>query len=122
MTPDDSAPAAGVPIACTLDAGSLADRVDEWRDLVACSVVSLEAGPNSVRLVLRDSDAALAAAASLGQREKQCCAFFDVCIELGPDSRALVLRVPEGAEAALAVFDDVLSAGSRAERRDAPRP
>jgi hypothetical protein len=93
-----------VPIACTLDAGALTERVDEWRALVASSVVSLEADATSVRLVLDDSDAALTAAASLGQREKQCCAFFDVGIELGPDERALYLRVPPGAEEAIAEF------------------
>jgi hypothetical protein len=53
---------------------------------------------------LRDSDAALVAAASLGAREKRCCAFFDVAIEIGPEERALRLSVPPGAEDALAVF------------------
>ena len=93
-----------VPIACTLDAGALGERVDEWRALVASSVVALEADATSVRLVLDQSDAALAAAASLGQREKQCCTFFEVGIELGPEVRALYLRVPPEAEVAMADF------------------
>ena len=97
-----------VPVACSLDAGSMAGRMDEWRALVASSVVSLEADATSARLVLEGSDATLAAAASLGQREKQCCGFFDIGIELGPDSRTLYLRVPPGAEEAMAHFVGLL--------------
>ncbi len=93
-----------LPLACDLDAGSLVARLDEWRELLASAVVSVDAGPSSVRLTIADSDAALVAAASLGQRETQCCAFFDVSIDLGPEHRALVLSVPEGAEEVLATF------------------
>jgi hypothetical protein len=98
-----------VPIACTLDAGTMADRLDEWRNLVASFVVSVEVDPTTVRLVLEDSDAALVTASSLGQREKQCCAFFEVSIELEAERRSLVLRVPDGAEDALAAFKEVLT-------------
>jgi hypothetical protein len=72
-----------VPVACSLDAASLDG-------------------------VLEGSDATLAAAAGLGQREKQCCAFFDVGIELGPDARTLYLRVPPEAEEAMAHFVELL--------------
>jgi len=97
-----------VPLACTLDAGARGARVDEWRALVVSSVVRVESDPTSVRLVLRDSDAALLAAASLGAREKACCAFFDVAIEIEPAMRSLRLSVPDGAEEALATFAALL--------------
>ena len=97
------------PIACNLDAGSLAERMEEWRTLVANSVVEVDTGPTSVRLVLDGSDGALVAAASLGQREKQCCDFFDVAIDIGADHRALTLRVPDGAEEAMASFVALLT-------------
>jgi len=100
MTPEGEP----IPIACSLDAGSLAERIDEWRALVASSVVEVEADATSVRMVLDDSPAALVAAASLGQRQKRCCAFFDVANDLGADSRTLSLTVPDGAEEALAAF------------------
>jgi len=99
VTPDDA-----VPIACSLDAGSLEERAGEWRAFVASSVASVEPCAASVRLVLTESESALVAAAALGQREKQCCAFFDVSIELGADTRTLVLTVPDGAGEALATF------------------
>ncbi len=57
-----------------------------------------------MRTVPDDSPAALTAAASLGQREKRCCAFFDVAIGLGADSRTLSLTVPGGTEEALAAL------------------
>ena len=92
------------PIACTLDAESLVVRTDEWRAFVASSVSAIEADATTVRLVLNGSEAALIAAASLGAREKACCAFFDVDIELDADRRALRFSVPAGAEEALAAF------------------
>jgi hypothetical protein len=98
-----------VPIACSLDAAALADRADEWRALVGSSVASVESADTAVRLVLRHSDAALTAAVALAQREKQCCAFFDVSLVLEADRRTLVLAVPDGAEDALAAFVALLS-------------
>jgi hypothetical protein len=102
-------PCAGTPIACSLDAASLADRVEEWRALVATSVVTLEAEPTAVHLVLAPSDAALVAAVGLAQREKQCCPFFDVVIDVGARQRTLSLRVPDGAEEAMATFVAMLT-------------
>jgi hypothetical protein len=55
-----------------------------------------------------DTERALVAAASLAQREKQCCPFFDVHIDIEADGRTLVLSVPDGAEEALASFVAVL--------------
>ena len=105
MTPADR-PA---PIACSLDVGTLAERLDEWRELVATSVVDVGADATSVRFVLCDSEAALVAAASLGQREKRCCGFFEVSIEIGSDGSVLTLRVPDGAEEAMGTFVALLT-------------
>ena len=93
-----------VPVACELDAAGLAERVEEWRALVGDSVVSVDTDPTAVRLVLVDTERALVSAASLAQREKQCCPFFDVHIDIEADRRTLVLSVPAGAEEALAAF------------------
>jgi anti-sigma-K factor RskA len=106
MTAD---PRAGGPVACSLDAGSLADRVEEWRALVATSVVAVEAEPTAVHLVLEPTEVALVAAVELAQREKQCCPFFDVAIAIEAQRRTLSLRVPHGAEEAMATFVAVLT-------------
>ena len=104
-----SAPGAEArPIACSLDAASLAARAGEWRALVATSVTSVDSDGTAVRLVLRDSDEALTDAVSLAQREKECCAFFDVSIVVEARRRTLVLAVPDGAEEALARFAALL--------------
>jgi hypothetical protein len=97
-----------IPIACTLDAESVAVRTDEWRQFVGSSVVAVETDDTTVKLVLQDSDAALVGAASLGAREKACCAFFDVDIEIHPQRRILRLSVPAGAEEALTAFLDLV--------------
>src|SRR3974390_2064632 len=91
-------------IACSLDAGSMSQRVDEWRGFVATPRPPRGASRTAVRLTLDGSHTALAAAASLGAREKACCPFFDVAVELEPDRRVLRLSVPEDAEAAHAGF------------------
>jgi hypothetical protein len=98
-----------VPIACSLDSASLGERTAEWRALVASSVTSVEADDGALRLVLRDSNAALTAAVALAQREKECCPFFDVSLAIRADSRTLILAVPEGAEDVLAAFADLLA-------------
>ena len=105
-----SADRADPPIACSLEAGARADRVEQWRALVATSVVSVEAEPRSVHLLLEQSDTALLAAVELAQREKQCCPFFDVAVDIGAEQRALSLSVPEGAEDAMATFVAMLTA------------
>jgi hypothetical protein len=96
------------PIACSLRADALGERLDEWRVLVATHVSSVESSAASVRLVLDGSDAALLAAASLGAREKECCPFFDVTIELESARRSLRLAVPAGAEPVLGEFVSLL--------------
>lgn len=106
MTTD---PGTDPPIACSLDAASLADRVDEWRALVATSVVAVETEPTAVHLVLEASSAALVAAVELAQREKQCCPFFDVALDIAAQQRTLSLRVPDGAEEAMATFVAMLT-------------
>ena len=100
---------ADTPTACNLDAGALAGRVEEWRALVANSVVTVEAEPTALRLVLAPSQSALVTAVDLAQREKQCCPFFDVALDIGERQRTLSFRVPEGAEEAMATFVAMLT-------------
>ena len=105
---NDGGRGAPAAIACSLDAGSMSQRVDEWRAFVATSVSAVEATRTSVRMTLDDSDTALSAAASLGAREKACCPFFDVAVELEADRRVLRLSVPDDAHEALAGFVGLL--------------
>lgn len=96
--------AARSPIACTLTEGELGDRVAEWQQFFVSSVVAWETEPTTARLQLADDDGALLSAASLGQREKECCRFFDFAVEIGVDHRWLVVSVPADAAEALSGF------------------
>jgi hypothetical protein len=102
-------PCADTPIACSLDGASWAERVEEWRALVATFVVTVAAESAAVHLVLEPSAAALVTAVDLAQREKQCCPFFSVAIDIGAQQRTLTLRVPPGAEEAMATFVAMLT-------------
>ncbi len=106
MSADDCA---DVPIACSLDAGGMAERVSEWRALVATSVVAVDAERTAVHLVLAPSESALVTAVELAQREKQCCPFFDVALDIAAQQRTLSLRVPDGAEEVMATFVAMLT-------------
>jgi hypothetical protein len=101
-----------VPIACTLGASEVPDRLAEWqaffREHVEASDGIGSRPQLRLRLRLRGSDAALLAAASLSGREKECCSFFDFSIELGARDRWLVVDVPPGAEDVLASFAETL--------------
>jgi hypothetical protein len=99
-----------VPIACTLEAGDLPARVAAWKAFARDWVLETERGPALARFLLAPSDQALVAAASLAQREKACCAFFDFAIALDSDASWLCVTAPDHAEEALAVFAEMLFA------------
>jgi hypothetical protein len=103
---------ARIPIACTLGPGEQTDRVAEWEDFARTAVTGVEVQGTMARFHLENSDEVLLAAASLSQREKECCGFFEFAIELLAGDRWLVARVPPGAEEALAGFAGHLSAPS----------
>lgn len=97
------------PVACTLTAADLPARIVEWREFYRASVTEADATmPLTVRLRLDGTQETLLAAASLAQREKECCAFFDFAIVLGPAERWLTISVPAGAEVVLADFVGML--------------
>jgi hypothetical protein len=101
-------PATDVPIACTLGPDDLPARLAEWQAFGAASVRSIERAASSARIRLDPSDGALLAAASLAQRETECCAFFEFAVLLEARDRWLTVRVPAGAEDTLSGFLDLL--------------
>ncbi len=101
---------ARIPIACTLSPGQQADRVAEWEAFGRTAVTGVEVRGAVARFHLDRTDEVLLAAASLSQREKECCGFFEFTIELDAGDRWLVARVPPGAEEVLAGFAGLLGA------------
>jgi hypothetical protein len=103
---------ARIPIACTLGPAEQSDRVAEWQAFGGAFVIRAEVHGTVARFQLERSDEVLAAAVSLSQREKECCAFFEFTVELGATERWLVARVPPGAEEVLAGFAGLLGVPS----------
>ena len=98
-----------VPIACTLSAGEMGDRVEEWRRFFATSVDAADAGAtDSLRLQLKDDPAVLVAAVDLARREVTCCAFFDFSIVIESTRSWLVIEVPPDGREILANLGSLL--------------
>ncbi len=91
------------PIACSLDAAQLPDRLTAWEAALA-SVVARTPLPGGVRLTL-SPDAPLAALVELVVAEQACCSFIAFAITV--DSRGTAFEVtapPEAHEVVQALF------------------
>lgn len=87
---------AGPAIACSLDAASTADRVEQWRALLA-SAVRREPLAGGVAVVLPTSAPLAAEAARLAAAEQACCAFFTFDLRLTTGEVRLEVRAPDDA-------------------------
>ena len=96
----DSDPAP-VPVACTLTASDLGDRVAQWQEVLDGAIrVPI---PDGLRLTLPADRAA--AVARLSVEEQRCCAFFDFRLHLDGPRLHLEVRAPEaGAELLMELF------------------
>jgi DNA-binding transcriptional MerR regulator len=77
------------PIACTLGAGEMSSRLDEWNALLH-NVVARRALTDGLRLEFR-SGTDVAEIARLAAAEQSCCRFFDFALVI--DARGIALEV-----------------------------
>lgn len=98
------------PIACTLDAGRMGGRIDEWSALLAATddggsgVVSRQAIDGGVRLEL-GPHTDVAALARLAAAEQDCCRFFRFALTIDARGAALEVRAPsDAADVVTALF------------------
>jgi len=92
-----------VPIACTLGAGDMAGRLDDWRAALR-DVVARSPLPDGVRLELGPT-ADVTELARLAAAEQDCCRFFGFAVVI--DGRGTALEVhapPDGQDVLTAVF------------------
>jgi MerR family transcriptional regulator, copper efflux regulator len=92
-TGDDAAD--DVPIACTLGAGEMSNRLDEWNTLLQ-GVTARHRIDGGLRLELR-TDTDVTEIARLAAAEQSCCRFFDFALVI--DGRGIALDVhapPDG--------------------------
>lgn len=92
------------PIACTLQAEAMPDRLMEWSALLTHVARRSRADDGSLRLTF-DGDVPLGELARLLAAEQQCCAFFAFHLTFDHQGVELGVVVPDGAdEIATAVF------------------
>ena len=110
------------PIACTLDAPTLAGRVTEIRALFANSLRGSER--DGARLHLTFDPAARPAVEAMVAKEKACCAFLSFELAEIDDTLKLTITVPsraaDAADALLAPFVDMASVGSTPRPKSLP--
>ena len=94
-----------VPIACSLDAGDIAPRVDEWRVLLASSATGFtRVQLGRLEIGLRDDRRGLGRLMRLARLERECCPFFGFTFLVGASTVALAIEAPADAAALLDGF------------------
>ncbi|HEU5082024.1 MAG TPA: hypothetical protein VFU14_01695 [Acidimicrobiales bacterium] len=93
------------PIACSLDATELGDRIRRWQDALA-AVQARRVVPGGVQLRFEDPGS-LREIGPLAAAEHECCPFFDFVISLDGDGLVMEVTAPELAQPLVdAVFGD----------------
>jgi hypothetical protein len=94
------------PIACSLNATELPQRLAEMAALGRAALIDARTGPTRAEL-------RFAAGAGVGERveaivlaESQCCAFLRMAVTQESDTVLLTIEAPEGAELVLAELVD----------------
>ena len=108
LVPLTRSPAVGATdapvIACSLDAGSVPDRISDWQALAARAV---SRGPitGGVSLQFVASPDLVAEVARLAAAEQDCCTFFTFTVQLTTDRVRLDVQAPdEAADVVAAMF------------------
>jgi len=96
MTTEPSAGCKVIPIACTLDATAMPDRLDEWRTMLDQASARTVRADGSVRVEFADG-VDVTQLATLAAAEQRCCAFFSFALTI--DERGIALEVSAPADA-----------------------
>ena len=86
---------AEMPIVCTLGAGQVGSRLDDWQSMLA-DVVSRDPIDGGVRVGFDGNDRA-GELAQLAAAEQECCRFFDFSVTIDRRGLALEVRAPHDA-------------------------
>jgi DNA-binding transcriptional MerR regulator len=92
---------ADVPIACTLEAGAMPDRLADWNTVLDRATARIAIPDGGLRIEF-DHDLDLGQMASLVAAEQRCCAFFSFSLMVDNRGIALEVRAPEGADGIIA--------------------
>jgi MerR family transcriptional regulator, copper efflux regulator len=92
-------PVRDVPIACTLDAAAMPERLSAWRKLAASVAERIEV-PDGVQVRFAPSVSA-AEVADLAAKEHACCSFFCFSVGIGDGETTLTIIAPPEARTAI---------------------
>jgi len=83
------------PIACSLDADQLDERLGDWRSVLARVTERTEID-RGLRLRF-ESTVPASQLADLAEREQQCCSFFEFAVRIDESGVSLEVRTPADA-------------------------
>jgi hypothetical protein len=85
------------PIACTLDAGAMPDRLAEWEAILEHASNRTSLGAGGVRVEFGPG-LPVAELAQLMAAEQACCSFFSFALTIDQRGVGLEIGAPDGAE------------------------
>jgi hypothetical protein len=91
-----------LPIACSLTATELPERLAEMAAIGRASLLGVETTPLTALLRFRDRPDTRARLAAIVAAESRCCAFLSMKLRDEPGAVALTIEAPRGAEPVLA--------------------
>jgi hypothetical protein len=86
----------GTVIACSLEPGTMPERLSRWRAVLDEVVERQEIG-GGVQLCFRPGRALAAELGRLAAAEQECCPFFVFDLHIGPGALDLAIRAPADA-------------------------
>src|SRR4051794_17264510 len=96
-----------LPIACSLNAAELSDRLAEMSALGRSALMSVDRTPNTAVLRFRPGAETSGRLAAIVAAESRCCAFLDLTVSEAGDALALTISAPTDAAP---VLDELVAA------------
>jgi hypothetical protein len=91
-----------LPIACSLNATELPQRLAEMADVGRAALRDVRTTGTHAQLSFTAGEGVRDRVAAIVAAESQCCAFLDMTVGDEPDAVVLTIDAPEGAEVVLA--------------------
>jgi hypothetical protein len=96
-----------LPIACSLDAGGMSERLAEMSALGRFSLIDAEPGVRHAVLRFRPGDETTERLTAIVAAEGECCAFLSMDVREESGALQLTIDAPEGAEP---ILEDMVGA------------
>ena len=100
------------PISCSLDAGEMDGRMDDWQALLGL-VIDRTPVTDGISLSFSPEPGVAAQVARLAVAEQACCSFFDFTVRMSGGELQLEVRGPQDAQAIISALFGVAGGGDR---------